>query len=146
MKIDAARLVTQMHAGDPIAEMLGIELVSVSSDAVTVQMRIATNHLGGHAVAHGGILFTLADVAMSYVSNRSNIQAVATHCAIDFLEAVKSGDLVVAKAREINSKSKSAIYDVEMTVSDRVVGQFRGNTLRVGGLVTDLYGVPPELS
>jgi acyl-CoA thioesterase len=137
--VPESTVIARMHAGDPIAERLGIELVETHTSGVRLRMVVDDRHLGGHAQCHGGVLFTLADVAMSYVSNRSNLQAVATHASIDLIDAVRDGEVIDVDAVEANVRGRAAICDVTMSVGDRVVAKFRGRTLRTRGLVTDIY-------
>lgn len=140
MSLEAtSQIVALMHSNDPVADALGIELVRVTNDRVELSMPIDNRHVGGHGVCHGGHLFTLADVAMAYVSNRHNTVAFATHAAIDFVEAVRHGDLVQAEGRERNLRGKAGICDVTLRVDGRVVAVFRGNTLQTSGHVTEQW-------
>ena len=137
--VGAAEVIARMHAGDPIAQSLGIELVEGSDERVVLRMPIDDRHVGGASVCHGGILFTFADVAMSYYGNRSNEYAVATQASIDFIEAVHGGVVIEAEAAEAHLRGRAAVYDVTLRVEGRVVALFRGKTLRIQGRVTDIY-------
>ena len=131
--VTPADVVRSLHQNDPIAAGLGVELVDVSNGGVTLQLRVRESHMGSNEVCHGGVLFTLADIAMAYVSNSANIAALATRASIDFVDGVKRGDVVVAEAVQVSLRGKAAIVDVSLLVDRRVVGLFRGATLRTQG-------------
>ena len=120
-----------LHAADPICDALGIDLIDVSDESVTLQMVVGQRHLGDHGRCHGGVLFTLADVAMSFLSNRTPGQAFATHAAVDFLAPLSDGEVVQAQGRIETERGRVGIYDVQLRSGGTVVATFRGNTLRV---------------
>ncbi len=121
--------IRELFASDTLAQRLGVELVSVDGRSITLQMLVRPDHVGWHGRCHGGVLFTLADVAMSYLGNRYVDLAYATHAAIDFVGGVDAGDVVVCVAEETVRRGRSAVCDVTLWVGDDVVALFRGNTL-----------------
>ena len=139
----AREVVDAMWRRDTTAKGLGITIADAALGAVTVQMTVTERHLGDHAQVHGGVLFTLADVAMSYAGNTHNIYAVATGATINYVDASRLGERLVATATEHSLRGKAGIYDVTIRAESdgRLVATFRGNTLRVGGSVIDLGGV-----
>ena len=52
-----------------------------------VSMSIRDDMLNGHRIAHGGMVFALADTAFAYVCNGRNERAVAAQASIVFLAA-----------------------------------------------------------
>lgn len=124
--------VRKMHADDPLAAALGIELVAITEGSLQVALTVKPSHAGFHGNCHGATLFALADVAMSYIGNQLPGSAFATKATIDFIDAVAVGDRVVATATETHTRGRASVYDILLTVGDRTVGLFRGNTLRVG--------------
>ena len=77
------------------------------------------------------MLFTLADIAMSYWGNRFPGQAYATNATIDFIAGAGESDVVLATATEPARRSKRANCDVALSVAGDPVALFRGTTLRV---------------
>jgi len=130
---DNARLrIEAMYRADTAALNLGVELGEAAPGSVVVTLEVDERHLGSLGQLHGGVLFTLADVAMSYASN-SQSTAMATHAAIDFVDGAQLGDVLVATAIEQNLRGKVGIYDVAIRSAgdDRLIAAFRGNTLRL---------------
>ena len=119
----------ELYASDTLAQAMGVELVAIDDRGLTLSMTVRTDQIGWHGRCHGGVLFTLADIAMSYIGNRFPDMAYATHAAIDFVGGVDVGDTVVVTAEESVRRSRSGVCDVTMRVGDDVIGVFRGNTL-----------------
>lgn len=140
-----AEVVQAMWDRDNQAHRLGIEIVSVELATVTVQMTVDDRHVGDHGLAHGGVLFTLADVAMAYACNAYDIHALATGASINFVDSGRRGETLTAHATEHSLRGRAGIYDVTVRSQsdDRLVATFRGNTLRVGGSVVDLVPADP---
>lgn len=123
-----------MHAADTAAHQLGIVLRSAGAGTAEVAMVVAPEHTGSLGQLHGGVLFTLADVAMSYAGNSHGGASMAVHAAIDYVSAAAMGDELVARATEHSRRGKAGIYDVAIRAEDdgRLIATFRGNTLRIG--------------
>ena len=136
----ASEVVDAMWRRDATAQGMGITVGEATLGAVTVEMTVTERHLGDSSQVHGGALFTLADVAMSYAGNTHNIYAVATGATINFVDTCHLGERLVAAATEHSLRGKAGIYDVTIRAQTdgRLVATFRGNTLRVGGSVIDL--------
>jgi acyl-CoA thioesterase len=126
---DEIARIRELHASDELAHAMGVSLAALSEQSLTLEMTVRADHVGYHGRCHGGVLFTLADIAMSYIGNRFPDMAYATHAAIDFIGGVDLGDTVTAVANESVRSGRSAIFDVTLTVGDEGIGVFRGNTL-----------------
>jgi len=119
-----------LFRSDPLMSELGAELLAWSPGLATVQaiVQVAhTNFIGG---GHGGIVFSLGDIAMSFASNGYGRQALATQIDISYHRGVRPGDLVVATASEISRTRRFAHHRVEMKVNERLVASATGTTYR----------------
>lgn len=130
---EGAERVTALHRADVAAQELGVELRLGSAGAAVVELTIAEKHLGSQGQVHGGVLFTLADVAMSYAGNSRGGTSMAMRASIDYIDGCNVGDRLIASAVEHSLRGKSGIYDVTIrtVADDRLVATFRGNTLRI---------------
>ncbi len=71
-------------------------------DRTLVGLEVADHHRNYHDVAHGGVLTTLADVALSYqiyISADPPLPTVTIALTTQFLGAARIGDWIVADAR-----------------------------------------------
>lgn len=103
-----------------------------------VSMIITDAMLNGHGMAHGGLIFALADTAFAYACNSRNIKTVAQSASISFLCPVKRGEKVIAEAREEATAGRSGVYSVTVSGEDgRVVAVFQGLSRSIGGAVVE---------
>ena len=130
----ASRSAAAMRAKDRAADWFGHELVAVGPGTATVRMRVRDEHLNGHAICHGGIIFTLADTAFAYACNSYNRLVVAQHNSISYLSPGKPGEMLTATGVEASRAGRSGIYDVTVTGEDgRKVALFRGASRQIDG-------------
>lgn len=96
-------------------------------------MKVEDWMLQGHAMCHGGLLFTLADTAMAFAANSHNASHLALHANIDFLRPVEGGDTLVATATEGSRTRRTGMYDVSVVNGEgKPVCHFRGRTMAIG--------------
>ena len=130
--------VRRMWAQDRASAHLGIELLDVDVEArdgiplgrARARMRITATMVNGHAIAHGGYVFTLADSTFALACNATGRPTVAAGCDITYVAAGRLDDVLVAEARERVTYGRSGITDVTVTrESDgAVVAEFRGRS------------------
>jgi acyl-CoA thioesterase len=99
-------------------------------------MRVRADMLNGHAMAHGGMIFSLADTAFAYACNSRNETTVAQSATIVFLAPAAAGDMLIAEAREVARAGKSGVYHVGVRAQDgRIIAEFTGLSRTIGGAV-----------
>jgi acyl-CoA thioesterase len=99
---------------DRVADYYGMVAESVGDGSAVVSFVVADRHLNGNDVAHGGAVFSLADVAFALAVN-SRGPAVSANSSINFCAPGKPGRLR-AVAREVSLSRKLGTYEV--VVSD----------------------------
>ena len=137
---NARQQLDELFRSDPLMDQLGAELLMWSPGNASVQATIEvahTNFLGG---GHGGIMFSLGDIAMSFASNGYGRQSVATQIDISYHRGVRPGDMITATASEISRTRRFAHHRVELTVNDRLVASATGTTYR-----TDEWILGPDI-
>jgi phenylacetic acid degradation protein PaaD len=123
-----------MLAADAASRSLGIQPLTVGPGRAELQMTVTAEMLNGHQIGHGGFIFCLADSAFAVACNSYNRNTVAAGCDIDFLEAVRLGDVLTAAAVERYRRGRSGLYDVTVRRSDgAVVAEMRGRSREIGG-------------
>jgi acyl-CoA thioesterase len=124
--IDRER-VTALLAADPYAQGLGVRLVEVGTNTITVAMTVTEAFTNFHGGMHGGALFSLADCVFSLASNAQGSRAVAIDAHIVFSAAIKVGDELAAEVEEVHRGRTLATYRVLVRRQDgRVAGHFTG--------------------
>ena len=116
---------------DKLAAHLGIELLDVSEGRAKAKLAIGPAHLNGVRTAHGGAIFTLADLAFAAAANSHGTVAVAINVSISYLKAALEGGVLTAEAREITRNAKLGHYTVHVTdEASEVVAIFQGIVYR----------------
>lgn len=129
----ARRCAEQMYAADVASQALGVTVEDVSPGAATARMRVTAAMINGHAIAHGGFVFLLADTAFAFACNTYGRVAVAREGSISFLRPVYEGDELIAVAAERHREGRNGIYDVTVRRgSGEVVAEFRGHSREIG--------------
>lgn len=126
--------VHRMWAEDRASAHLGIECLEVAHEdglgRALARMRVTETMVNGHAICHGGYIFTLADSAFALACNAHGRTTVAAACDITFTAPARLGDVLQAEARERTAYGRSGITDVTVSrVGDGVVvAEFRGRS------------------
>jgi acyl-CoA thioesterase len=122
--------VLAMWADDRASRDLGMEAVTIEVDHAVVRMAVTDAMVNGHAIAHGGFIFTLADSAFAIACNSRGALTVAAGADVTFVTSARLGDVLVADARQRTTYGRSGLTDVTVTrESDgAVVAEFRGRS------------------
>ena len=123
--------VATMMAADRASAALGIELVECRPGYARTAMRIGPDACNGHAIAHGGLIFTLADTAFACACNSHGPATVAAGGEIVFVAPAHDGDVLEAEAVERVLFGRSGVYDVSVRRGEDVVAEFRGRSHRL---------------
>jgi acyl-CoA thioesterase len=118
------------------AVALGIEVVRDEPGRGTCRLTIAGEHLNQGLVAHGGVLFTLADTALGIAANPPGVPTwVGTGFSLQLFRALAVGDTVVADAREEHRSRRLVSYAVRLEREGALVGTMNAQLLaaREGG-------------
>jgi acyl-CoA thioesterase len=129
----ARRSAEAMLAADEASRALGIELVDVGPGRARMRMRVTATMVNGHDIAHGGLVFALADSAFAVACNSHGTVTVASGADITFVAPGRLGDELVADAVEHTVFGRSGLTDVTVTrAGGEVVAQFRGRSRSLG--------------
>lgn len=114
----------------------GLEIEDIDEGYARIAMVLRADMLNGHGIAHGGMLFSLADTAFAYACNSRNVPTVAQSATIVFLDPGKKGERVVAEAKESSLRGRSGVYAVKVFGEDgRTIAEFQGLSRALPGTV-----------
>jgi len=135
----AERVAAAMWARDTASQALGMRIVRVGPGQAELSMTVRADMLNGHAICHGGFIFTLADSAFAYACNSANLNTVASGCGIDFLAPAREHDVLTALAQERSTSGRTGVYDIEVSNQrGEAIALFRGKSYRIKGHVIDV--------
>ena len=83
-----------MMARDKASRGLGIELVDYAEGRAVTRMTVRPGMVNGHAVAHGGLIFSLADTAFACACNSYGPVTVAAAAETVFVAPPYAGDVI----------------------------------------------------
>ena len=129
----ARRSARAMWEADAASASLGIELVDVGPGRARLRMTVTDDMVNGHAIAHGGLVFTLADSAFAVACNTHGVVTVAAGADITFVAPARLGDVLVAEAVEQVRYGRSGITEVRvMREGGALVALFQGRSRSLG--------------
>lgn len=130
----ARRVTEHMFAQEGTGPHWGIAIEEAREGYARISMVVRPEMLNGHRIAHGGMIFALADTAFAYACNSRNVSTVAQQASIVFLAPAKEGARLVAEAREEAVAGRSGAYIVTVrTAEGENIAVFQGLSRSVGG-------------
>jgi len=135
----ANRVAREMLAGEGTGPAWGIRIEEAREDYARISMVVRADMLNSHGIAHGGMIFALADTAFAYVCNGANHASVAAQASIVYLDKVAEGETLVAEAEEVAREGRAGVTRVSVRTGDgRTVAEFTGYSRTLGGAVIEL--------
>ena len=132
----AERVAHAMVERDRASQALGICVGRVAPGFAELSMTIRGDMVNGHAICHGGLVFTLADSAFAFACNSHNFNTVAGGCSIEFMAPGREGDVLTATARERVQGRRAGVYDIDVrNQRGETIALFRGKSMRIAGHV-----------
>ena len=103
---------------DPWAESLGVEFLELRRGYCRVALQLRPHMVNFQGTPHGGVIFSLADVAFSAACNSHGEPAVALTMTIEYLARVAAGARLVADAGQRRQGRRAGFYEVTVTGED----------------------------
>lgn len=130
---------------DYATQWMGLRVLELGDGSATVSATLRREMLNGFGIAHGGMLFAIADSAFALACNPHspaedhNTITVASGVDVNFLAPAHEGETITAVAARRAQAGRSGVYDVQVFASPagtahtpetpgRVVAEFRGRS------------------
>jgi len=97
---------------DAFANHLGARVEIVKPGHSRVSLTVNENMTNFHGTTHGGIIFSVSDIAFAAACNSHGRVAVALNVSIAFLKPSYAGDRLVAEAKEVQNGRRTSLYDI----------------------------------
>lgn len=124
------RIVDMMYENDKFSQWLGIERVLIEEGRAILKMVIRKEMLNGFDIAHGGIVFSLADSAFAFSSNSFGKKSVSIEASVNWTKALYENDEIVAESKMRSISIKQAVFDIDVKRGEEIVAIFRGIVYR----------------
>jgi len=105
-------------ASDALCATLGIVFRDGGPGCAEVAMTVDARHLNFNGGCHGGAIFSLADSAFGLASNSHGPVAAGIDAHITFQAAVGAGDMLVARATEVQRSRRIGVYRIDVVRED----------------------------
>src|SRR5665647_1084335 len=117
---------------DAYANWLGATIETIEPGYSRVSLVVTESMLNFHGMTHGGLLFSLGDIAFAAASNSHGQTAVALNVTTSFLRATGVGEHLVAEAKEVHLGGATALYDIVIieTNSGQLVAKSQATVYR----------------
>ena len=120
-------IVEKLFDRNAAARAMGMELMESGVGHATVALTVADAHLNFNGTCHGGIVFSLADMAFGLASNSHGPVAAGINANIAYHAATQKGERLVARAREVTRSRRLASYSVDVEdEKNTTVASFNG--------------------
>ena len=127
----AERVVQGMLARDEFSRWLGLEVAELVPGRCGCRMTVREEMVNGFGVAHGAIVFALADSALAFASNANGRITMSIENRISYPAPVRPGDRLSALTLEESVTNRLGFYLVRVTNQQgRLVGLFQGTVYR----------------
>jgi acyl-CoA thioesterase len=126
-----AEPVRQMLDADSSSEGFGITVLSAEDGAAVATMTVTADGANGHGIAHGGLVFTLADTAFACAANTQAPGSATAAASIVYFSPAHVGDELTAEAQVRHAGERQSLVDVTVRCGDRVVAEYRGRSARL---------------
>ena len=113
--MDYKKLIAYRNTQNPFAQQLGIVVEEIGPGYARAVKTVTEKDLNPTARAHGGLYFTMADVAAGSASAASGWMAVTLNANYNYMRSAVMGDTLTAEAREIKTGRTVCVFDIRIT-------------------------------
>lgn len=127
----------EFFKNDRFATNAGVELIEIKEGYSKARLVITAEHLNAGGRTQGGVLFTLADLALAAAANSHGVLAFSLSSTITFLRSSRAGDVLYAEARERYIGRTTGYYQIDVTNQEgKLIATFRSSVFRKGDKIT----------
>ena len=106
---------------EPWARALGVEYLELKRGYCRVALTLTPDMLNYQGYPHGGVIFSLADIAFGAACNSHGEPAVALSMTINFLAAVRPNARLIAEGKERKQGRRAGFYDITVSTDGGVL-------------------------
>ena len=103
-------IVKKQFEKDNYARSLGIILDKLTDDTIQMHMQLREDMLNMYDRPHGGIIYSLADVAFSVLGNNKNNLSLGLDCSITYHASPDPGTVLVVEGEILSHSRRTAAF------------------------------------
>lgn len=100
---------------DPWGNYLGAKLEELREGYARYSLVVQPEFMNFNQLTHGGLIFSLGDLAFAAAGNSRGQMAVALEVKVNFVKAGQLGDLLIAEAQEISLNGPIGLFEIRVT-------------------------------
>ncbi len=112
-----ATLKAQLES-EPWARALGIEYEEISPGYCRVALTLRPDMLNHRGLPHGGVIFSLGDVAFGAACNAHGETALALTTTITYLASAAPGSRLIAEGKARKQGRRAGFYDIRVRTTE----------------------------
>jgi len=117
---------------DPYAKYLGIQTEKVGKGFARCSIQIKEYMLNFEGTPHGGLIFSLTDVAFSAAACSLHMPATALNVSGTFIKTARVDDTIVAEAKLIYETRRFMNFEITVKHDNDLVSIFHGTAYKIG--------------
>ena len=101
MTKDPAQGYAALFRSSPFLDLTGPFYSKGKGQSLSIGLRVLDHHLNARGLVHGGVLLTMADIALGYAmatSGDAPVSAVTSQLSADFAGSARLGDWITSQA------------------------------------------------
>ena len=120
MTDDAAipHALSQQIQSDPWAQAMGVKYLELRRGYCRLRLTLQPHMVNFQGYPHGGVIFSLADIAFGSACNSHGVPAVALNVSISYLAAVPPTATLVAEGRERKQGRRAGFYEISVSTEE----------------------------
>ena len=103
---------------DPWAQSLGVNFLELRRGYCRLRLTLQPHMVNFQGYPHGGVIFSLADIAFGSACNSHGVPAVALNVSISYLAAVPPTATLVAEGRERKQGRRAGFYEISVSTEE----------------------------
>lgn len=103
----------------PFARDLGIEILKISKDEISLCVDIVPKHINSRGFVHGAVIYGLTDHTLAFAANMDE-EAVGQNSNITYHRPLTEGRLI-SRSRIINISRSLKIYEINTYCNDKLI-------------------------
>ena len=124
--------IVQRTQGSTFAGLVGPFYAKRQGLELSLGLRIEQRHLNSRGTCHGGLLATLADIALGYACVAANEDGqsrnfVTIDLAVEYLAATREGDWLYSEVKVMNADTRTAAAAGHLLVEGTPVARISAN-------------------
>ena len=93
-------------------------------------LEIQSHMVNAYGTVHGAVIYALADHAFSVACNAYGKTSVGLSTTIQFMEAAKPGERIVARAKEVRRNFRTGFYRIEILHEENLIATMEAVSYR----------------